>query len=240
MEEIDIKDLFLIFWNRKAEMFLIILITMLIGVIYSYFLVVPEYKASTKLVLAQSTTGKRDTTEQAITQADVSLNSQLVSTYSEIIKSKTILREVINSMNIEYLEEADLKKKISVKAVNETEVIEITVKDIDPNIAAEIANKIAEVFSEKVVDIYKISNIYILDKAEPSSKPSNTNHVKDIVIFGFVGTVISFGVVLIINMLDTTIKTEEDVENITGLIVLSSIPNYDVELKQKKKERRRG
>jgi capsular polysaccharide biosynthesis protein len=64
------------------------------------------------------------------------------------------------------------------------------------------------------------------------------NHTKDLVIFAFIGIVISVGFVLVLNMLDTTIKTEQDVENSTGLLVLSSIPNYEVENKRKKGGRR--
>ena len=238
MEELDLKELFLIFWNKKFEIILITLIAMLIGVVYSYFYVVPVYKSSTKLVLAQSTTQQTEVNaDGAITQADVTLNSKLVSTYSEIIKSKSVLREVVNSLNIKGVTEGSVKGSTSVQAIKDTEVIQITVQNLDPNIAAQIANKIAEVFSEKVVEIYNISNVYILDRAEPSSSPSNINHSKDIIIFAFIGLVISVGFVLVLNMLDTTIKTEQDVETATGLLVLSSIPNYDLE--QKKKERRR-
>ena len=233
MEELDLKELFLIFWNKKFEIIVITLIAMLIGVIYSYFYVVPVYKSSTKLVLAQSatTTQTEINTDGAITQADVTLNSKLVPTYSEIIKSKAVLREVVNNLNIDGVTEGNVKGSTSVQAIKDTEVIQITVQNLDPNIAAQIANKIAEVFSEKVVEIYNISNVYILDRAEPSSSPSNINHSNDIVIFAFIGFVISVGFVLAVNMLDTTIKTEQDVENATGLLVLCSIPNYNVEQK---------
>lgn len=64
--------------------------------------------------------------------------------------------------------------------------------------------------------------------------PSNINHMKDVVIFAFIGLVIAAVYVLIANMLDNTIKTEQDVEATTELLVLSSIPNYDIELKNKR------
>ncbi|MBE5819566.1 MAG: hypothetical protein E7310_01880 [Clostridiales bacterium] len=237
MEELDLKELFTIFWNRRLEIVLITLITIAIGVVYSYFFIVPEYKASTTLVLVQSS-ATVEQSGQGITQTDLTINSKLVSTYSEIMKSKAVLSQVVDSLDIEGLTEESIRKNISVQAVKDTEVIEITVKNLDPNNAAQIANKIAEVFSEKVVEIYNISNIYVLDRAEPNEVPSNINHMKDIVIFAFIGIVISVGFVLVLNMLDTTIKTEQDVESSTGLLVLSSIPNYEVENKIKKGGRR--
>ena len=84
MEELDLKDLFTVFWEKKAQIILIVLIFAVIGIAYSYFVVEPEYKAKTKLVLTQSLEGTED---GAITQADITLNSKLVSTYGELIKT---------------------------------------------------------------------------------------------------------------------------------------------------------
>ena len=88
------------------------------------------------------------------------------------------------------------------------------------------------IFSEKIVEIYNISNVYVLDRAEANAIPSNINHTKDTAVFAFIGLVVAAVYVLIATMLDNTIKTEQDVENATGL--LSSIPNYDIELKNKR------
>lgn len=238
MEELDLKELFMIFWNRKLEIILITLIMIAIGVIYSYFFIVPQYSATTTLVLAQSSSTVDKNGEAAITQADLTINSKLVSTYSELVKSKAVLSEVVESLGVEGLKEDNIRNNITVQSRKDTEIIEITVKNLDPNLAAQISNKIAEIFSEKVVEIYSISNIYILDRAEPNENPCNINHVKDIVIFAFIGIVISAVFVLVANMLDTTIKTEQDIENATGLLVLSSIPNYEVETKRKRGGRR--
>ena len=213
MEELDLKELFLIFWNRKLEILLITIIALIVGVLYSYFYLTPVYKASTTLILAQSSKTVDKTGDSSITQTDLTLNSKLVSTYSEIMKRKSVLSK-------------------------DTELIEITVKNADPEKAALIANEIAKVFSEKVVEIYNISNIYVLDRAEASNVPCNINHAKDLVIFAFIGLVISVIVCLISNMLDTTIKTEEDVEKATGLMVLTSIPDYNIENNRKKGGRR--
>lgn len=237
MEELDLKELFIIFWNRKLEIILITLIMIAIGVIYSYFFIVPQYSATTTLVLVQQSSVDQNG-EAAITQADITINSKLVSTYSELVKSKAVLSEVVESLGVDGLKEDNIRNNITVQSRKDTEIIEITVKNLDPNLAAQISNKIAEIFSEKVVEIYSISNIYILDRAEPNQNPCNINHVKDIVIFAFIGIVISAVFVLVANMLDTTIKTEQDIENSTGLLVLSSIPNYEVETKRKRGGRR--
>ena len=229
MEELDLKELFLIFWNRKLEILLIIVISLIAGIIYSYFYLQPVYKASTALILVQSSATVDEEGQTSITQTDLTLNSKLVSTYSEIMKRKSVLSKVVSNLGMPESSMASIKQNISVKAVSDTEIIEITAKNQDPEKAALIANEIAKVFSEKVVEIYNISNIYILDRAEAETNPCNINHSKDLVIFAFIGIVISIIVCLISNMLDTTIKTEEDVEKTTGLLVLTSIPDYNIE-----------
>ena len=233
MEELDLKELFSIFWNKKTEIILITLIFMVIGVIYSFAFVTPEYKASTTLVLATSNDSKKATTNiDASTQTELTVNSKLVSTYSEIIKRKTVLNQVISNLNIKDLNEETLKNSIKVSSVSDTELIEISVVNKNASYASRIANEIAKVFSKKVAEIYNINNVYVLDEAELPNEPYNINHIKDIVIFAFVGIVLAFIKVLIANMLDNTIKTEQDVEKTSGLLVLAQIPEFDMNFRR--------
>lgn len=222
MEELDLKEIFLIFWEKRKQILFIVLMFIAIGIGYSYFFLKPIYKSSTTLILTQTSGVDSD----GITQADVTLNSKLVSTYEEIIKRKNILIEVVNNINNPEITIGTIKNNVTVQSVKSTELIEITVKNDNPNYAATIANEIAKVFCERVVEIYNISNTYILDRAEPETQPCNINHKKDIVIFAFIGLVVAAIYVLILNMLDNTIKTEEDVEKVSGLIVLTTIPDY--------------
>ena len=222
MEELDLKELFRIFWNKKVEILLIILIFMVIGAIYTIGFVKPIYSSSTTLVLASSGNTNSANTN-SITATDVTLNSKLVSTYSELVKSKNILRQVISNLKIN-VDEGTLRGNVSVKSVKDTELIEIIVNNENPMHAAQIANEIAKVFTEKVKEIYNINNIQVVDEAEKATAPSNINHSKDIVIFAFIGLVVAVAYVLIANMLDTTIKTAEDVEKCFQIPVIASIP----------------
>ena len=233
MEELDLKELFFMFWNKKLEIILITLMFVAVGIGYSYFFVKPEYTSTTSLVLAQSSSSGQ-TGDGAISATDLTMNSKLVSTYSELIKRKAILGQVCENLNIPDSNIQELRGKIKVNSAKNTEIIEISVTNKDPNKAAAIANEIAKVFGEKIVEIYNISNVYLLDRAEANAVPSNINHMKDVVIFAFIGLVIAAVYVLIANMLDNTIKTGQDVEATTELLVLSSIPNYDVEIKSKR------
>ena len=235
MEELDLKELLSVFLKNKLIILLIVIVTTILGSIYSFYLVTPKYEASTTLILGRinnSTSETKTSTTDQITQSEISINSNLVSTYSELIKSRTLIQKVIDNLKLN-LTESSVRNSISVSRISDTELIEITVKNEDGELASKIANEIAKVFSSKVEEVYNISNVYIIDKAIASNTPYNINHIKDIVIAIFMGVVISGIYVLIYHLLDNTIKSETQIEKNIGLKNLINIP---LEKKKDKKQ----
>ena len=225
MEELDLKELFSIFWSKKVSIILIVLIFITLGVIYTIGFTIPKYTSSTTLLLAGSESPAGETTN-SITTTDVTLNSKLVSTYSVLVRSKDVLNQVISNLGMDISWE-DLKNNVSVSTVEDTEVIEISITTTDAADSAKIANETAKVFSEKVSEIYNINNVHVVDEAEVENAPSNINHERDVIIFAFIGLVVSVIYVLIANMLDTTVKIAEDIEKEFKVPVLASIPVYE-------------
>lgn len=243
MDEIELKELLVLFWNKKIKIFLIVIMFVVIGVVYTTQFVIPKYTSSTTIVLStseeQSNKDKiqKDNSTNTITTTDITLNSKLVSTYSELIKSKDVRRQVISNLKID-LDEEELLKNIQVNLEKDTQLIKISVSNTDAMEAYKIANEIVEVFSDKVLEIYNISNVYIVDKAKVNYEPSNINNMRDIVIFATIGLIISVIYILLANMLDTTIKTSEDIEKQFKIPVLATIPkhNFNIEKGGKKKK----
>lgn len=233
-EEIDLKELFNIFWRKKIIIVLITLILVAVGAYYTYNYKIPRYKSSTTLLLAQNyaVEGKNEQINE-ITQTDITLNQKLVSTYSKLVKSKTVIKQVLQNLNMNEELETELEKDIQVKALQDTQVIEITYSNEDAMIAYEVANELSNVFCEKVSEIYNINNIYVVDKAEVAEVPYNINHIKDIILFAFAGIVLSCIGIFISSLFDTTVKVAEDVEKSTGLVVLAQVPEVKTEGEKK-------
>ena len=128
MEELDLKELFEIFWHKKAQIILLILIFMVIGLIYSVGFITPMYTSSTTLVLVGTESASSTDTQETegITTTDITINSKLVSTYSELVKSKSILGQVISNLGID-VDEGELRKNIEVTAKEDTELIQYLV-----------------------------------------------------------------------------------------------------------------
>ena len=229
MEEIDLKELFDIFWKKKVFILLCTIVFAIVGFGYTKYYLVPDYQSSTTLILTKSNQGENNT----ITGSDVTLNQQLVATYTELIKTNNIIRQVLQNLGYNELTEEALRQNIEVRLITSTQLIEISVKNGNPKIAKDLANEIANVFIEKAKDIYKLDNLQIVDEAKQEASPYNINYKKNVLLFGMIGFAVSAGFVWVRSLFDTTIKKSEEVEKRLELTVLATIPQYYYEIKRK-------
>lgn len=223
MEEIDLKELISMFMKRKVLIILVVIIFALIGAIYTVKFITPTYESTTRLLLVQTgTSSNMYEKTDSITTSDLTLNSKLVNNYRDIAVSESVLSKVIQNLNLDITAE-DLKGMTSVTVKTDTEILQLTVEYTDPEIACNIAKEIANVFIQTVNHYYKLDNLNVLDEAKVSPTPSNVHLVKNVIIFAFAGGILVAGYILLINMLDTTVKTDTDIEKALGVPVLASI-----------------
>ena len=225
MEDINIKELFEFFISKLRIIILVTLVIVLVGAIYSLFFVEPEYKSTTTLLLTGNLKNNANNQKEdgaSITHNDLTLNSELVSTYREIIKSKTVLRDVINTLDLDYSVEG-LAGNITVATVSDAEMISITVKSKAAEETALIANELAVKFKEVIKEKYGMDNVSEMDRAEVPTIPTNVNIVKQIIIYILVGFVVASAIVLTMFYFDTSLKDANQIEKM-GLAVLTSIP----------------
>ena len=191
-----------------------------------FFGPVPQYQSSTTVLVDY-----RASETEVLTQNDINLSQKLVQTYTEIIKSLTILNPVIEEMDLS-LTPNELLKKISVSQVNETEIIKISVTDEDPILARDIANTLAQTFSEEISHIMKVDSTSVLDEAVLPTTPLAQNKVTKIAIAGILGMMVSVGLVFLFEYLDRSIKTADETEHLLGVPVLGVIPKSKAEGKK--------
>lgn len=233
MEELDLKELISMFLDKKLLIILVVIIFALIGAIYTLNFITPIYKSSTTLILAQTGLNTLNEESNSITASDISLNANLVKNYKEIAESRIVAKKVIENLGLNETIET-IQANTVVSTFSDTEVLEITVSNVDPELACKIANEIAKVFTERALEIYKVDNVNVLDEAVISLTPSNINLFKNIVVFAFTGAIIVIAYILLVNMLDTTVKTDIDIEKALQLPVLASITLTDDAPKKKK------
>ena len=216
MEEINLKELFDYFIDKIKYIIIVTLVCCLIGGIYTKFLTIPMYKSSTTVILGSNQEGT------GITQSDISINNNLVSTYAEIIKSRRVLEQVQKELNESYTYK-ELASEISVSSINNTQIIKITVSDNNALNAKIIANLVAKVFTVEVPELYNLDNVHILDVAIEEDEPYNINVAKSSIIGGLLGLVLSSGIFFVIYYFDRTAKSVEQVEEVLQMPILGSV-----------------
>ena len=223
MEEINIKD-FLEYLKKYILLILLVVVLFLVGIIfYDKKIKVPMYSANTTIVLTQTNQAQ----EATITQNDLQINSKLVSTYSEIVKSKLVLQQVINNLNLDYTYK-ELYRNVAVENVQNTEILKVSVRDKDPNNSREIVNNIAKVFSKEVSKIYELNNVSIIDKAQTPKDVSNNTLKRDMVLAIFAALFGSVALIFVIYYFDDTIKLTENLEEEIDMPVVAKIFKSDI------------
>lgn len=222
MEEFNLSE----FIRYYLNFVFVIVIAMVIGFAASWYytnqMQVPLYKSQTSIVLT------RTNTTTTITQSDISLNKNLVSTYREIIKSRRILSQVIQNLKLNMTEE-ELSERINITSENDTELIVISVLDEKSKTACKIANEIAEVFKKEITSIYNIENISIVDEAVEAKDPANVSVAKQYILGIGAGFFIGSLIILILFYFDDSIKNAEEIEEKMNLNVLATVPKQKLD-----------
>lgn len=221
MEEIDLKEVFKYYKGKIAWIIIAVLLVIAIGNVYRIFTRKPLYKSDTSIVLVSNS-------QNTSNFNDLQVNKNLVSTYSEIIKSRKVLEPVIENLELDY-GYSTLKSNVSVAAVGDTQMIRISVSDRNPKKAAKIADEIATTFAKEIKEIYNLDNVSIVDTAVVATAPYNINHIKDNIIFIGIGLVLSCGIIFIVFYFDTTIKTSDEIEEKLGLTVIGMVPKVETD-----------
>ncbi|MGJ9383967.1 YveK family protein [Salipaludibacillus sp. CF4.18] len=237
-ETISLKE---IMGTLKKHLKLIAIITVsavALSAIVSYFLLTPTYQSSTQILVNQS----QEEGQSYYSTGELRTNLDLINTYNVIIKSPRILEPTLEELGIDKSVEA-LNNQITVGSQGESQVVNITVTDESPALAVDIANTIALIFQRDIVEIMAVDNVSILSPAELGENPSpvNPNPTLNMAIAFVVGLMAAVGLAFLLEFLDNTIRTEDDVAQVLGVPVLASISTIDaskVELKEMTHSRR--
>lgn len=218
-ETVNIKQLF---QTLKKRLWLIVLVPIIVAIctaIVNFFILTPIYEAKTQLLVNQA-----KSEQQFYNSGEVQTNIQLINTYSVIIKSPKVLEQVKENLHLKRTLE-DLDEQVTVTSAKDSQVVEVAVRDQSPKAGAKIANEIAKVFQKEVLSVMNVDNVSVLSPAVVKSemKPIKPEPLINIIIALIISFILSIGLALLLEYLDNTIKTEEDVEDLLKLPVVGVI-----------------
>lgn len=219
-ETISLKEIAGVIKKRLLLIITLIVGAALIAAVVSYFLLTPSYQASSQFIVSQE---KQDPDVQYNTN-DIQTNVQLINTYNVIITSPAILEGVVKELNLSTTAD-ELKSKIQVASEENSQVVTVTATDTDPKQAVQIANSTVKTFQDKIPDIMSVDNVSVLAEAELAENPSQVspNPLLNIAIAIVLGAMVGVGLAFLLEYLDNTITTEEDIEGKVGLPVIGVI-----------------
>lgn len=238
-ETISLRELF---ETLKKRMSLILVITLLAASIsgaVSYFMIKPVYQSSTQILVSQAAAGALS----SIAGIAMDTDSKYIETYNVIMKSPYILDQVIEKLKLDTTPET-LNGSISVAQEGQSQVVTISVQNTDPAQAVIIANEIAKTFQREISELMRIDNITILTVAELAENPApiKPQPVLNIMIALVVGLMIGVGLAFLLEYLDNTVKSEQDIEKLLELPVLGVVTKMtdEQEIGSKKSTQSRG
>lgn len=212
-----IKKVLDVILQKASVIILVAVIFGTVGGYYYFFIAQSEYTASTQFFVLNN-----NIQDESVDLTQLKISDMLIADYNVIATSKSVKDEVAQRLNLPNLSGYN----ISVSSVNQTRVLKIIVVYKDPKLAAAVANKLVEVFSERVKEIMNVDNVNIIDVALVPKSASGPARLRNTVFLAFAGFVLTVAIIILREMLDNTVKTAEDIEEIFEISVLAQVPRF--------------
>jgi capsular polysaccharide biosynthesis protein len=220
--ELDLREIFSMLRRRLWLLVALPVVAAVVAGLLSAFVIAPVYSASTTLWVI------KDDSSQ-LNYNDLLLNRNLTKTYAEVAQSRSVMTRVIKDLGLTDVKVTDLQQSLSVTPVKDTEILSFAVQNENPAMAAKLADAIATSFQTEIRSYMKVENVVVVDHAQVPESPIKPRKSMNVAITFVLGAMAAVGLIFLLEYLDTSIKTPEDVTAHLGLPVLGVIPLIEVD-----------
>lgn len=235
--EIDLLDLFLIIKEKILVILTTGLLISCLGCAFTAFLMPPVYTSkSSILVLTKETT--------LASLADLQMGSQLTNDYEVLITSRPVLETVIENLGLD-MEYKKLKEDITIQNPTDTRILEISVESSNPEASRSIVNELTVVAANFIGDKMEVVPPKVIEEGELPIERTRPIMWKNALIGLLVGLILSAAVIVVMAVMDDTIKSEDDIDKYLGIPTLATVPdrkdyiNSDKQKKKKKEKKKK-
>lgn len=214
MRELTLRDIYKAVLDRIVFVAIVPFVAVLITAYISWNVLPPIYTATTTMYVLNRTS------EDAISYTDINTSTLLVNDYQALASSNRVKDGAAELIGLDDLNDYE----VSISLQSSTRLISVNVEGRDPAMTANVANAIATKLSECIIDVMKVENISMIDVATPPDRPSGPPATRNTIIAGLIGLIASVGIVTFAEVLNTKIRTTEDVEKLLNLPVLTQVP----------------
>ena len=221
--EIDLSRLANAVMNKSWLVGIVAVVCAVLAFLGTFFFITPTYQSSEMFYVNNSALSLADTA-LSITAADLSASRGLVKNYIIILNTRETLKDVIDYADVD-LTAGQLKAMISAEAVESTEIFEVVVTSADPKEAERIADAIAYILPKRISTIIEGTSAKVVDPAVLPTRYSSPNYTKNTLIGFIMGLMFTVAVIVVRDLFDVTVRTEEDLERTCKHPVLASVPD---------------
>ena len=217
-ETIDLMEIARLLWAHIVQIVAVAVAAALICLLVCMYALTPKYQASINMIV----NARQDTTT-TFTSDNFNSAKNLISTYAVIIKSNTVLNEVIDTLELD-MTYGQLYSMVSVTDVDSTQIMKVTVTDTDAKRAGEIVQTIADIVPDVLVEKVEAGSCKTVSDVAINPNKVFPQTKKYVVMAGLLGAVVVCAILVLAHLLHDTVVDDEDVQKKLGLPVLGLIP----------------
>ena len=244
---IDLRELFSLLLRKIGWIILAALVCGIAAYAVNWYVLKPVYQADSMVIV-----NTREEQNVVVTNDQINSARQLVTTYEVILKSDTVLEQVLNAVENRGLLDShrmslnELKNAITVASVNNTQVMRISGKSEDKDLALAIVDEILTVAPSIIIRTVKAGSVEVVSYPKLNNVPVSPHKTRNLVFSVMGGALAAAAIIVLREMLDNTIKTDDDIRKKLELPVLGVIPRIrendlnDKSSEKKGKEKKAG
>lgn len=189
----------------------------------SFFVIKPTYETSTKVFV-----GKEESNVEGYNTNDIQMYQKLLQTYAETIKTNEVIQAAIKNTNTNLTVE-EVKKSLTVTPISDTQILQIKYQNKNPQVAKRILGNITDEFIILAKELVPNGNVRVIEAVQLPENPVAPNKKMNIAIAFLLGLMVSVGVVFLLEYLDNTFKSKENLEKELDIPVIGLIPSFEEE-----------
>ena len=228
-EEIDLIDLFGYYMSRLPLLIAAVVIGAMVSGLFTHYFIPNRYTAVSRMYMISASS------DSVLNLSDLNLGASLSNDYVELMKSRPIVEEVIDTLGLEYTYE-QVVGMIGLSVVNNTRIVKISATSTDPYEAMQISNEMARVSKIQLPKVMDAPAPTIVEEAVLPAYKSSPSLSRNVMMGAMLLLVLVLGVLTVFYLMDDTIKTSEDVEREFGIMPLTVIPEGNIEGLKKSEE----
>lgn len=217
--EFTLKELVDVIMKRRIFILIATIACFCSFFLYSKFIIKPLYTATLQMYV------NPNNKESITSLSDINYAQKLVNTYINFLQTNTFYNQVSEASGLGYTQK-QLKLMTEIKEINNTEIFSISVTSPDPEDSYNLVVIMEQIAPVLIQSIKYTAEISVVDPAVLPTTPSKPNILSNTIIGGLSGLILSIAFVLLWEIIDVKLKSQDDLANKYQIPIIGVIPNF--------------